>query len=98
MSSSFYELSYYFTCFTKLLTLGTSYHICCCFDFRCTATQALKSSYFSNPPAPTPGPKLPMPRSRKEVEYDINREIMAARKRGLEDSNDGLVVAKRLQF
>lgn len=33
---------------------------------RCTATQALKSSYFSNAPAPTTGNNLPMPKSKKD--------------------------------
>ena len=33
---------------------------------RCTATQALNSDYFSGSPPPTPGHKLPMPRSKKE--------------------------------
>lgn len=64
---------------------------------RCTATQALKMQYFSNSPAPTMGHKLPMPRSRAVVEEEFSREIIAARKRALEDT-DGPGVAKRLQF
>lgn len=65
---------------------------------RCTASQALQSSYFSNPPGPTPGPRLPMPRSRKEIESDIEHEILASRKRALDDSQEGQKVAKRLNF
>lgn len=65
---------------------------------RYTATQALQSKYFSNPPGPTPGPKLPMPRSRKEIESDINHDLLASRKRALDDSQEGQRVAKRLNF
>ena len=43
------------------------------------------------------GHKLPMPRSRAVVEEEFSREITAARKRALEDT-DGPGVAKRLQF
>ena len=68
------------------------------FMFRCTASQALQGSYFSNPPGPTPGPKLPMPRSRKEIETDIEHDIIASRKRALDDSQEGQKVAKRLNF
>ena len=33
---------------------------------RCSATQALKTSYFSSSPPPTPGHLLPLPRSKRE--------------------------------
>lgn len=37
---------------------------------RCNAAQALKSDYFSNDPAPTSGPRLPMPKTREERKED----------------------------
>ena len=46
---------------------------------RCTATQALKSAYFSNSPAPTPGPRLPLPKSK----FDNREKQVGAIKRGL---------------
>ena len=70
-----------------------------CFDWnRCTASQALQSSYFSNHPAPTPGPKLPMPRSKKEVEREMEYLVSAARKRALDEEEPTAKIAKRLQF
>lgn len=48
---------------------------------RCTATQALKSAYFKNTPAPTSGAALPIPKSKKEKQQDdfnsIKRELFA---------------------
>ncbi|MPC37007.1 Cyclin-dependent kinase 7 [Portunus trituberculatus] len=47
---------------------------------RCNCTQALKMNYFSNRPAPTPGPMLPLPpsiRDRKEQEKpSLKRKII----------------------
>ncbi len=42
---------------------------------RCTATQALKSDYFSNTPAPTPGPQLPLPKTKDEKRGDIDQVV-----------------------
>ena len=63
---------------------------------RCTTTEALKSSYFSNMPPPTPCSQLPKPRSKKDVEHDTHQQILAARKRIFE--GDESSVSKRLQF
>ena len=59
---------------------------------RCTATQALKTPYFSNAPAPTPGHLLPMPKSKKET----NQEPL--KKKGLRDSEHGIELVKKLEF
>lgn len=45
---------------------------------RCSASQALESAYFSNSPVPTPGPQLPLPKSRSD-----NNEKQSNVKRGL---------------
>lgn len=73
--------------------------MCLLLFHRWTATQALKSDYFSSYPPPTPGPKLPLPRSKKDVERDVEVQISAARKRGLDDDSAPTgKIAKRLQF
>ena len=55
--------------------------------------------YFSSFPPPTSGPNLPIPRTRKQIDEEIGREIIAARKRVLDDSTDSSIsVVKRLQF
>lgn len=46
---------------------------------RCTASQALQSSYFSNKPPPSRGTQLPMPKSKKEKQESEFHSI----KRGL---------------
>ena len=46
---------------------------------RCTATQALKSDYFSNTPAPTPGSQLPLPKTKDEKRVERVKVV----KRGL---------------
>ncbi len=46
---------------------------------RCTATQALRSNYFSSTPAPTSGKNLPMPKSKEQKQ---DNEFTAV-KRGL---------------
>ncbi|KAK8742490.1 hypothetical protein OTU49_001912 [Cherax quadricarinatus] len=62
---------------------------------RYSCTQALKMPYFSNRPAPTPGPLLPLPpsiRSKKETEKPtLKRKI-------IEESGFGTSLAKKLQF
>jgi cyclin-dependent kinase 7 len=60
---------------------------------RSSSTETLKLTYFSNPPAPTKGIKLPMPRSRQQME----EERQLARSRQLEKQT-GTLPAKRLQF
>ncbi|KAG7197981.1 hypothetical protein KM043_016210 [Ampulex compressa] len=60
---------------------------------RCTCDQALQMPYFSNKPAPTPGPKLPLPTSVKR-----QPEEKPSLKRKLLESMDGASLAKRLQF
>ncbi len=42
---------------------------------RCTATQALKSDYFRNAPAPTPGPQLPLPRTKDEKKGESDQVV-----------------------
>ena len=54
--------------------------------------------YFCNYPPPTTAKNLPLPRSKKIIEDEIGRELMAARKRIIDDTLDGSVVVKRLQF
>lgn len=49
---------------------------------RCSAPQALQSAFFSNSPPPTPGPLLPMPRSKKSME---EAEVAELRSRALAD-------------
>ncbi|KAL6435710.1 hypothetical protein ACFW04_005541 [Cataglyphis niger] len=60
---------------------------------RCTCDQALQMPYFSNKPAPTPGPKLPLPTTIKR-----QREERPSLKRKLLESTEGASLAKRLQF
>ncbi|KAK2172031.1 hypothetical protein NP493_999g01020 [Ridgeia piscesae] len=47
---------------------------------RCTATEALKMSYFSNKPAPTPGPQLPRPRCNIDVIREPDLKLSLKRK------------------
>lgn len=61
---------------------------------RCTCDQALQMAYFSNKPAPTPGPKLPLPTSiRRQAE-----EKPSLKRKLLESMEGGASLAKRLQF
>lgn len=62
---------------------------------RCTATQALKTSFFSNQPPPTPGHLLPMPKSNKVKEDEMKIELRASRHREM-GSGSGMV--KKLDF
>ncbi|XP_076767005.1 cyclin-dependent kinase 7 [Xylocopa sonorina] len=60
---------------------------------RCTCDQALQMPYFSNKPAPTSGPRLPLPTSVKrqpEEKPNLKRKLL--------ESMDGASLAKRLQF
>lgn len=63
---------------------------------RCSCTEALKMAYFSNKPAPTVGPRLPMPASYNAA--NSKPEEKPSLKRKLLDSIDGGTVPKRLQF
>ena len=69
---------------------------------RCTATQALKSSYFSNAPPPTPGHLLPIPKSRQQEQEQQQKEWeqqeRMLRKRGLEEPDSDRLVIKKLEF
>lgn len=60
---------------------------------RCTATEALQMSYFSNKPAPTPGEKLPMPGNVKDKVVEEKPSL----KRKLIDTEGG-TKPKKLQF
>lgn len=60
---------------------------------RCTCDQALQMPYFSNKPAPTTGPKLPLPTTIQR-----QREERPSLKRKLLESMEGASLAKRLQF
>lgn len=61
---------------------------------RCNCTEALKMAYFSSKPAPTPGPKLPMPTSLSQQKADEKPNL----KRKLLESTEGAILPKRLQF
>jgi cyclin-dependent kinase 7 len=45
---------------------------------RCSATQAMKTSYFSSSPPPTPGHLLPMPQSKREQAADRDKDMARA--------------------
>ncbi|XP_050081640.1 cyclin-dependent kinase 7 [Anopheles aquasalis] len=62
---------------------------------RCSCTEALQMPYFSNKPAPTVGPRLPMPASYNAAN---KQEEKPSLKRKLLESIDGGTVPKRLQF
>lgn len=60
---------------------------------RCTCTEALKMPYFSSKPAPTAGPKLPLPSSlvqKPEEKPNLKRKLL--------ENADGAILPKRLQF
>jgi len=59
---------------------------------RCTCTEALQMPYFSNKPAPTPGPSLPLPASLRQ---NMDR---SGTKRKVTDNGEGGSLAKRLVF
>lgn len=61
---------------------------------RCTCTEALNMPYFSNKPAPTVGPKLPMPTSCQTQSEETKPNL----KRKTENVDSGTMPKKRLQF
>uniref|UniRef100_A0A2P2I2K8 Cyclin-dependent kinase 7 n=1 Tax=Hirondellea gigas TaxID=1518452 RepID=A0A2P2I2K8_9CRUS len=68
---------------------------------RVTCTQALKMPYFSNGPAPTPGPLLPLPASVKQKmggESSAAQATRALKRKIIDTSGLGGTLAKRLQF
>lgn len=60
---------------------------------RCTCSEALKMSYFSNKPAPTIGSKLPMPSSAAQKEEESRPNLKRKMLENIESS-----LPKRLQF
>lgn len=69
---------------------------------RCKCPGALKMPYFSNNPAPTPGPNLPMPSSLSSVSdkessiSDLN--VVPGSKRKLREGLESSGLAKKLVF
>ncbi|CAG2108156.1 unnamed protein product [Medioppia subpectinata] len=63
---------------------------------RCTCSQALQTPYFSNSPAPTPGPHLPRPQSNA-TPFDADIYKRVANKRNISDKTMA-PMAKRLHF
>ncbi|XP_069679877.1 cyclin-dependent kinase 7 isoform X2 [Periplaneta americana] len=61
---------------------------------RCNCHEALQSPYFSNKPAPTQGPQLPLPSSIRRV----NEPERPSLKRKLLEATDGASHTKRLVF
>lgn len=61
---------------------------------RCTATEALKMPYFSNPPAPTQGSQLPLPAAMRTIKHSAASKKSLKRKQ--ETSEQRLV--KKLMF
>lgn len=59
---------------------------------RCTCTEALKLPYFSNKPAPTPGPLLPLPSSIRKT------TAAPSLKRKMVEAGEGGTQPKRLVF
>lgn len=64
---------------------------------RCSATEALKMSYFFNRPAPTIGKKLPMPSSHQSKEEEPPKPSLKRKMFDLLDSSN-IPGKKRLQF
>ncbi|BFY97243.1 hypothetical protein BsWGS_00283 [Bradybaena similaris] len=63
---------------------------------RCSAAQALQMAYFSNKPAPTPGPQLPFPKSNKIIDKD--REAKKPSLKRKQNGGDVGGLKKRLVF
>jgi cyclin-dependent kinase 7 len=67
---------------------------------RCSCTEALKMQYFSNRPAPTPGPNLPMPSSlsNSDEKIDSMNPVVTGSKRKLREGVETSGLAKKLVF
>lgn len=68
---------------------------------RCTCTEALNMEYFANKPAPTIGPKLPMPHSislNNNVDSEESKPNTSLKRKIDALSESGSVPKKRLQF
>lgn len=61
---------------------------------RKSCTEILKMPFFSNKPAPTFGPKLPLPQNIRKVHEQHKQSL----KRKVNDTGDGAPLAKRLLF
>lgn len=61
---------------------------------RCTASEALQMSYFSNPPAPTTGSQLPLPASMKHGKHNVSTKKSLKRKQ----ENGETRLVKKLMF
>ncbi|XP_064608067.1 cyclin-dependent kinase 7-like [Liolophura sinensis] len=65
---------------------------------RCTASEALDLAYFSNKPAPTPGPELPIPGDNKLVKQAQAELQRPSLKRKLQQDGTGAGFVKKLLF
>ncbi|KAI8793098.1 cyclin-dependent kinase 7 [Biomphalaria glabrata] len=63
---------------------------------RCTATQALQMSYFSNKPAPTLSHLLPFPKSNKIIDKEKEAKMPSLKRK--QESSDSVSLKKRLVF
>jgi cyclin-dependent kinase 7 len=68
-----------------------------CPSKRYNSVQALKSSWFSNKPAPTPCHMLPQPKS-KEEQQKIEAELMEEKRKRRMESLQSTGISKRLKF
>lgn len=64
---------------------------------RCKCAAALKLPYFTNKPAPTPGPMLPMPNSLSNDD-GADLHVLPGTKRKLREGFEGSGLAKKLVF
>ncbi|XP_067941740.1 cyclin-dependent kinase 7-like [Watersipora subatra] len=65
---------------------------------RCTATQALRMSYFSNKPGPSTGSELPLPRTSQEVTKELKQEHRAKRRKRNDIDDNDTSIKKLLKF
>ena len=65
---------------------------------RSKCTEALKMPYFSNRPAPTPGPNLPMPSSLSNDDPQVDLNAIPGSKRKLREGFETSAIAKKLVF
>ncbi|KAH9518538.1 Cyclin-Dependent Kinase 7 [Bulinus truncatus] len=63
---------------------------------RCTSSQALQMSYFSNKPAPTPTHQLPFPKSNKIIDKEKEAKMPSLKRK--QDTSDSGGLKKRLVF